>query len=181
MFVAQQRLKLFNPFSGKYCRHNFSSPDTLNIVVIFWFISLWASFFLAFALFAPIICLGPADTTAVFTYIFKIRSHVVVYVLRFYVCAVHPLFSVCVQMDCRDLFSTFFSFIPKNSYWYLPWGLLYLCCRNCLYVTVMGLLVLSGSFCGHYLLIICMYIVKVVLALFCSNSFVILIIVSWYQ
>lgn len=76
MFVAQQRLKLFNPFSGKYCRHNFSSPDTLNIVVIFWFISLWASFFLAYALFAPIICLGPADTTAAFTYIYSRFNHI---------------------------------------------------------------------------------------------------------
>lgn len=95
MFVAQQRLKLFNPFSGKYCRHNFSSPDTLNIVVIFWFISLWASFLLAFALFAPIICLGPVDTTAVFTYIFKIRSHLLLFmccVFMFVQCTLCSLF-----------------------------------------------------------------------------------------
>lgn len=179
MVVAQQRLKLFNPFSGKYCRHNFSSPDTLNIVVIFWFISLWASFFPGICT----LCINHLSWACryysrFYLYIQDSITFVVVYVLRFYVCAVHPLFSVCVQMDCRDLFSTFFSFIPKNSYCYLPWGFLFLCCRNCLYITVMGLLVLSGSFCGHYLLIICMYIVKVVLALFCSNSFVILIIVS---
>lgn len=95
MFVAQQRLKLFNPFSGKYCRHNFSSPDTLNIVAIFWFISLWASFFLAYALFAPIICLGPADTTADFTYIFKIQSHLLLFmcwVFMFVQCTLCSLF-----------------------------------------------------------------------------------------
>lgn len=141
MFVAQQRLKLFNPFSGKYCRHNFSSPDTLNIVVIFWFISLvffWHmhSLHQSFVLGLPIL----QPFLLVYS---RFESHFLLFMCCVFM-FVDPLFSVCVQMDCRYLFSTFFSFIPKNSYCYLPWGFLYLCCRNCLYVIVMGLLVLSG-------------------------------------
>lgn len=96
MFVAQQRLKLFNPFSGKYCRHNFSSPDTLNIVVIFGFISLWASFFWHMHSLHQSFVLGlPILQPLLLIYIFKIRSHFLLFmcwVFMFVQCTLCSLF-----------------------------------------------------------------------------------------